>query len=270
MQGGGTRARTGGLAHTVSPSLGALADTGRTNAAKGIHENLENLERTGLRTRQACSMHVPRQSGWYNLGATRGPQMTRDAADPDARHARGMHAEGDDWSKLPNSQRKDRPLSSAQLKELAAKSNGKGFVALAGNCSLILATGGAIMLTDGVLVPALWRQAWPPLLLLLLLLWQGFLLSALGFAAQHECLHYTAFRTKSLNSLVGRLVSVPSFSFFLHEQAMHKEHHTYTQDLERDAELVAEVAGCTYSGAASGLPDGVDLAAVAAAGRDAS
>ena len=196
--------------------------------------------------------------------------MTRDAADPDARHARGMHAEGDDWSKLPNSQRKDRPLSSAQLKELAAKSNGKGFVALAGNCSLILATGGAIMLTDGVLVPALWRQAWPPLLLLLLLLWQGFLLSALGFAAQHECLHYTAFRTKSLNSLVGRLVSVPSFSFFLHEQAMHKEHHTYTQDLERDPELVAEVAGCTYSGAASGLPDGVDLAAVAAAGRDAS
>mmetsp|Transcript_40528 Transcript_40528/g.130289 ORF Transcript_40528/g.130289 Transcript_40528/m.130289 type:complete len:407 (-) Transcript_40528:116-1336(-) len=194
--------------------------------------------------------------------------MTRDAADPDARHARGMHAEGDDWSKLPNSQRKDRPLSSAQLKELAAKSNGRGFVALAGNCSLILATGGAIMLTDGVLVPALWRQAWPPLLLLLLLLWQGFLLSALGFAAQHECLHYTAFRTKSLNSLVGRLVSVPSFAFFLHEQAMHKEHHTYTQDLERDPELVAEVAGCTYSGAASGLPDGVDLAAVAAAGRN--
>ena len=50
--------------------------------------------------------------------------MTRDACDPDARHARGMHAEGDDWSKLPNSQRKDRPLSSAQVKELAAKSNG--------------------------------------------------------------------------------------------------------------------------------------------------
>jgi len=49
---------------------------------------------------------------------------------------------------------------------------------------------------------------------------------------------------------------------------MHKEHHTYTQDLTRDPELVAEASGCTYAGGASGLPEGVGLAAVAAAGRN--
>ena len=43
---------------------------------------------------------------------------------------------------------------------------------------------------------------------------------------------------------------------------------TYTQDLARDPELVAEASGCTYAGGASGLPEGVDLAAVAAAGRN--
>ena len=71
-----------------------------------------------------------------------------------------------------------------------------------------------------------------------------------------------------LNGFVGRLVSIPSYAFYLQEKAMHKEHHTFTQDLNRDPELIAEIAGCTYAGGASGLPEGVDLAAVAAAGRN--
>jgi len=178
-----------------------------------------------------------------------------------------MHGEGEDWSKLANSQRKDRPLSREQLRVLTAKSDLKGFSRLFGNLGLIALTGCAIIFCWERTFTN-WHQLWPPVLLALFTLWQGFLLSALGFAAQHECLHYTAFRTVWLNGFVGRLVSIPSFVFYLHEKAMHKEHHTYTQDLARDPELIAEASGCTYAGGASGLPEGVDLAAVAAAGRN--
>lgn len=186
----------------------------------------------------------------------------------DEQHSVGMHGRGEDWSQLPNSQRSDRPLSRLQLKELTAKSDLKGWIWLLGNFALVGSTGAGILATWNRLLPSYWQQVWPLLLLIGLSVWQGFLLSALGFAAQHECLHYTAFRTPWLNGFVGRLVSIPSFAFYLHEKAMHKEHHTFTQDLRRDPELIAEVAGCTYAGGVSGLPDGVDLAAVAAAGRN--
>lgn len=178
-----------------------------------------------------------------------------------------MHGQGEDWSQLPNSKRSDRPLTREQLRELTAKSDFKGFVQLFGSFALCGATGYGI-LAMWELLPTHWMQVWPLLVLAGLSIWQGFLLSALGFAAQHECLHYTAFRTRWLNGFVGRLVSVPSYAFYLQEKAMHKEHHTFTQDLHRDPELIAEVAGCTYAGGASGLPEGVDLAAVAAAGRN--
>lgn len=154
----------------------------------------------------------------------------------DAQHSLGMHGSGDDWSKLPNSQRTDRPLDPETLRELTQKSDFLGLSRFGGNCALIVLTGFAILAAADR-----WREGWPVPVLAVLSIWQGFLLSALGFACQHECLHYTAFRTLWLNGFVGRLSSLPSFAFYLHEKAMHKEHHTFTQDLTRDPELVAEV-----------------------------
>jgi fatty acid desaturase len=58
------------------------------------------------------------------------------------------------------------------------------------------------------------------------------------FSLQHECVHYTAFRTRWLNDAVGRLCGVVILlphSFFRYE---HCDHHTWTQLKGRDPELI--------------------------------
>ncbi len=58
------------------------------------------------------------------------------------------------------------------------------------------------------------------------------------FSLQHECVHYTAFRTRWLNDLVGHLcglVIMLPHRFFRYE---HCDHHTYTQLPGQDPEQV--------------------------------
>ena len=60
------------------------------------------------------------------------------------------------------------------------------------------------------------------------------------YAAQHELSHATVFKTRKLNEFFGRFVG-----FFMvfprdFDQVMHFAHHQYTQDWERDSELVRE------------------------------
>ena len=58
------------------------------------------------------------------------------------------------------------------------------------------------------------------------------------FALQHECVHYTAFRTRSLNEFFGNFcgfaIMLPN-RFFRYE---HCDHHTYTQLHGKDPELI--------------------------------
>ena len=58
------------------------------------------------------------------------------------------------------------------------------------------------------------------------------------FSLQHECVHYTVFRTRWLNDLVGQIcgytILLPH-RFFRYE---HCDHHTYTQLHGEDPELV--------------------------------
>ena len=58
------------------------------------------------------------------------------------------------------------------------------------------------------------------------------------FSLQHECCHYTAFRTRWLNDLVGNIcgliIMLPN-RFFRYE---HCDHHTYTQLKGKDTELI--------------------------------
>lgn len=58
------------------------------------------------------------------------------------------------------------------------------------------------------------------------------------FSLQHECCHYTAFKTRWVNDIVGNycgLVIMLPNRFFRYE---HCDHHTYTQNLKRDPELI--------------------------------
>lgn len=58
------------------------------------------------------------------------------------------------------------------------------------------------------------------------------------FSIQHECVHYTVFRTRWLNDLVGQicgLIIILPHRFFRYE---HCDHHTYTQIKGEDPELI--------------------------------
>ncbi len=58
------------------------------------------------------------------------------------------------------------------------------------------------------------------------------------FSLQHECIHYTAFRTRWLNDVVGNycgLVIMLPNRFFRYE---HCDHHTFTQLTGKDPEMI--------------------------------
>ena len=59
------------------------------------------------------------------------------------------------------------------------------------------------------------------------------------FSLQHECVHYTVFRTRRLNDIIGNLcgavIGLPH-QFFRYE---HCDHHTHTQISGDDPELIA-------------------------------
>jgi fatty acid desaturase len=71
----------------------------------------------------------------------------------------------------------------------------------------------------------------------------GFVLGVLInflYAAQHELSHATVFKTRKANEVFGRIIGF--FMIFPRDfdQIMHFAHHTYTQDWEKDGELVRE------------------------------
>ena len=67
----------------------------------------------------------------------------------------------------------------------------------------------------------------------------GVLLNFL-YAAQHELSHATVFKTRKLNEVFGRFIGFIQIFPRDFDQIMHFAHHQYTQDWERDGELVRE------------------------------
>ncbi len=67
----------------------------------------------------------------------------------------------------------------------------------------------------------------------------GVLLNFL-YAAQHELSHATVFKTRKLNEVFGRIIGFIQVFPRDFDQVMHFAHHQYTQDWERDGELVRE------------------------------
>lgn len=59
------------------------------------------------------------------------------------------------------------------------------------------------------------------------------------FSLQHECVHYTVFRTRWLNDLVGNICGLIIALPHKHFRYEHCDHHTFTQLAGEDPELVA-------------------------------
>src|SRR3954471_7590462 len=124
-----------------------------------------------------------------------------------------------------------KPLAPAMLRELSVRSNLRGAVQSLGHYGVILLIGGLI-----------WMVASPHggLWALPLMAVQGYLVAFL-FMAVHETAHKTAFKSRGLNLVVGYLsgfiIGLPYEYYCL----FHWDHHRYTQDPERDPELVVGV-----------------------------
>jgi fatty acid desaturase len=78
---------------------------------------------------------------------------------------------------------------------------------------------------------------WLPAVLLL----QGFFLVAL-FAAMHECVHYSGFRSRRINEIVGWLAGLAILFNATYYRQFHFAHHRYAQDPGRDPELLTAPA----------------------------
>jgi fatty acid desaturase len=90
-----------------------------------------------------------------------------------------------------------------------------------------------LLLAGALFVQAGRGRWWLPAALLL----QGVFLVSL-FAAMHECVHYSAFRTRRLNEVVGWLAGLGIVFNATYYRQFHFAHHRYAQDPARDPELL--------------------------------
>jgi len=124
-----------------------------------------------------------------------------------------------------------KPLSPAMLRELSVRSNVRGTAQSLGHYGLIVLVG-ALIWSVSSRHSVLWA--------LPLVVAQGYLVAFL-FMAVHETAHKTAFRSRGLNLVVGNLsafiIGLPYEYYCL----FHWDHHRYTQDPEKDPELIVGV-----------------------------
>ena len=123
---------------------------------------------------------------------------------------------------------KNSPLLAEELRALQQRSDAKGLARLAIHLGAMGASGWLYGMS-------LQRGAPLPLTLLLAVAY-GFTFVTM-FAAMHESVHRTAFKTRSLNDAVGWFAGLLSFynsSFFRH---YHGHHHRFTQLQGQDPEL---------------------------------
>lgn len=124
-----------------------------------------------------------------------------------------------------------KPLTPAMLRQLSVRSDLRGAAQSLGHYGAILLMGTLIWMVSsrhGVL----WAL---PLMAV-----QGYVVAFL-FMAVHETAHKTAFNSRRLNLIVGNLsaflIGLPYEYYCL----FHWDHHRYTQDPEKDPELIVGV-----------------------------
>lgn len=116
-------------------------------------------------------------------------------------------------------------LTRAELRAFMTRSDAVAFRRLAGWLGLLAATATLVWLSLGTgwLLPAMFVHG---------------VVLVHHFSLQHECVHYTVFRTRRLNDLVGTvcgwIIGLPH-QFFRYE---HCDHHTHTQLHGDDPEMI--------------------------------
>jgi len=118
-------------------------------------------------------------------------------------------------------------LEPADLRALNTRSDLRGWVQILGHIGAIIAAG------------ILHAQAIGSFWVILTGFGLGVLLNFL-YAGQHELSHGTVFATKQLNEAWGRLIGFLMIFPRDFDQVMHFAHHKWTQDWDRDGELVRE------------------------------
>lgn len=120
-------------------------------------------------------------------------------------------------------------LGSDRLAELSPRSDARGLLQLASHA-------GAIAVTT-----ALMAWSWGSWWCVPLFMFQGLLLNYV-YAPQHECSHYTAFRSRWINVWVGRLCGFINLYPNDFHRFNHFTHHRHTQEWDKDPELLVRQA----------------------------
>jgi fatty acid desaturase len=129
---------------------------------------------------------------------------------------------------IPDATARPKPLTPAMLRELSARSDLLGAVRAATHYGAIAVVGALIWL-----VYSRYGLIWAlPLIAL-----QGYFVAFL-FMIVHETAHKTAFRTRAINLAVGHLSAFAIVLPYEYYCLFHWDHHRYTQDPERDPELI--------------------------------
>ncbi|MDH2383959.1 fatty acid desaturase [Bradyrhizobium sp. CER78] len=121
-----------------------------------------------------------------------------------------------------------KPLSPLILRDLSIKSNLAGAVRAASHYGMIVVIGALIYLVAS-------RYGLPWALPLIAI--QGYFVAFL-FMVVHETAHKTAFRSHALNLVVGNLSAFMIGLPYQYYCLFHWDHHRYTQDPEKDPELI--------------------------------
>ena len=118
-------------------------------------------------------------------------------------------------------------LTPAELRELSERSDKQGALQMGSHAGAILLVG--ILHWQAMGTPWVWVTGFG----------LGVLLNFL-YAGQHELSHATVFKTRKLNEVFGRIIGFIQIFPRDFDQIMHFAHHQYTQDWERDGELVRQ------------------------------
>ena len=126
---------------------------------------------------------------------------------------------------------RDKPLNPAMLRELSARSDLRGVLRTISHYGAVAILGTLIWL-----VASTWGLAWA----LPLIPAQAYLVAFL-FMPMHETAHKTAFRSRALNLAVGHLSAFMIAHRYEYYCLFHWDHHRYTQDPDKDPELIVGV-----------------------------
>jgi fatty acid desaturase len=162
-------------------------------------------------------------------------------AKSDTSGLKNISDDGEDWTDVKHSERKkrDRILDDGILLILMKKSDYQGFKRLFTNLGIMAATAYCIHRLQVFPFNANTFNVETMAVFIPLYAFYGFQFQCFAFAGQHEFLHRNAFKTKWINDWVLFLVGCVCCEFGKHERVMHKQHHTFTNNIDKDPELTS-------------------------------